>query len=151
MGYWPKTRNDFGVATRSAGTISVTSTTFVDLDSSNLDVVLDATSGDWVELQMSGAWSSEAVTGFLTVATIVSAAVVSRVGGTNGVAAWFGDGSVVTRIGGGVLLQLVAGDISAGTVTLRPQVAIGSAGTKSFFAGTGTPFQFSAKNLGQQP
>lgn len=144
--------------TITAGSSTVSGTTWADLPTiaATADLTLAAQVGDTVELGMSLSWTTGATYGAMTVATIVSAAAVNHVQGWtsttggNGVKAWMQTGNVSSDagLGGAVLYTLVAGDISAGTVTFRPRARILTASTKVMNATAVDPFHFYAKNLG---
>lgn len=136
-------------AVRTAGTLSVTSTTFTAADTA-LDLTMPAATGDIIEVAPNGLWGPEAITGEMDVATMVSGSPVNYVSGSNarGVGGWSGPASQSESIGGPVQYTLVAGDISGGNVTLRLMVKVLTAGTKTLFAQSNSyPLYFSVKNL----
>jgi hypothetical protein len=142
---------DFAFAKRTSGDIAAASSTWVDLGVTA--IVLDAATGDVIEVGVSGVWNSEAVTGMLDVATIVSAAPVNYFGtaggaGDFGVTGWLGTTGQVESIGGSVMYTLQAGDIDAATVTLDLRYRGSTAGTKTLRSQAALPFQWWAKNLG---
>jgi hypothetical protein len=117
-----------------------------------LDVVLsNVATGDIVEVSMSLLSSSAATYLYLDVATIVAAAAVNYFGSVTGAAT--GDGvqawTAVTgreeSKGGSVMYTLQAGDISGGSVTLRPWMRTSSATNRTLFGSAANPFHFSAK------
>lgn len=137
----------FKFSIRTAGDLTLNSTSWANVDT-GLDITLNCQVGDVVEVNACGLWGGEAVGGRLSVATIVSAAVVNRVGGTNGVAAWFGVDNYMSNFGAPYFYTVQAADISSGVVLLRLQYATNSATNKTLYAGTAYPLLFSAKNLG---
>lgn len=137
----------------------VSGTTWADLPSigSAMDLTLPAQIGDVLEVGASLGWNASAVYGGLTAATIVSGSPVNHIQGWtsttggNGVKAWMQTGNINSDagLGGAVMYTIVAGDISAGTVTLRPRGRCLSASTKTISASASDPFHFYVKNLGQ--
>lgn len=121
----------------------------------DFDIILPAFAGDIIEYTISSIWDNEGVSGYLDVQTRVAAAAVSWFGSTeptpttgNGTGAWFGASGVYTALGGTCQLILSAGDISSGTVTLRPRYRGSTAGTKTLNADTTMRLKLMAKNLG---
>jgi hypothetical protein len=125
---------------RNSGNLTINGTNWTTLDS-GLDMVLNARAGQWIEVGMSVRWGNEAVDGMLDVFTMVSGSPVNSVT-TNAALSntAFGNSSwrsadATTGIGGGTMpYLLVAGDISAGTVTLRAYARTGTAANKTIFA-----------------
>lgn len=144
---------DFEMAKRTSGNVTCNSTTWANFDT-GLDLVLSASTGDTIEVGISGWWSNESVYCGLDVATIVSAAPVNYVSGgaggatTFGVMAWIGTDGVQPPVGGSVLYELVSGDISGGTVTLRIRYRTSAGSNKVMRANIDNPFHWFAKNLG---
>lgn len=138
---------NFKVTQRTAGTVAVNSTSWMDVDTAT-DIAIPGQVGDVLRGHVSASWGSEAFESHMTLATWVSGAAVNRFGGTNGVAAWLGFSGASTTFGGSAFYTLVPGDIVSGIVTLRLQAKVGSAGSRSLFAGTGTPLQLCIQNLG---
>lgn len=146
--------------TRTSGDLTLNSTSWADLPGvgTSLDIVLAAQVGDTIEVGVSMALGGNTVYSFMNVATIVAAAVVNYViavpssSSGAGVKAWQQTGNVASDagLGGSVMYTLVAGDISAGTVTLRPRYRTGTAANKTLNGTAADPFHFWAKNLGPQ-
>jgi hypothetical protein len=147
-----RSRN-FKFATRSSGNFSLSNTSYAALDTS-LDLTLEAQAGDVIQVGINAVWHSDAaVSGNLDAATLVSAAAVTwfssktAVQKPNGVGGWYGEASRLAAIGAAPMLTLVAGDITAGLVTVRLFNKVGAAGTRSLFA-SDPIFEVWAKNLG---
>lgn len=146
---------DFKHFTRNSGDLTLNSTAWADLPTigTTWDAVLAAQVGDIIECGVSGFWNSQNVVGHLDVATIVSAAPVNyfaTAGGASGygVPSWAGVANNQSNAGGSFMRALVAGDISAGMVTLRLRYRTSSAVNKTLYAQTDLPLHFWAKNLG---
>lgn len=138
-------------ARRTAGNVTVTSTTWADVDTA-LDRVLAAAVGDTIEVAVSALWGSEAQTGYLDVVTVVAAAPVNSVasGGAVeataatvlGVPGWRGASGALSPVGSPIRYAVVTGDLAAGYVTLRLRCA--ASGSKTLNASTATPLVFAA-------
>lgn len=143
---------DFKKATRTAGNLTLNSTTWANVDT-GIDLVMAAAVGDEIEVGVSGRWNPEAVEGYLNVATIVSGSPVNYVmpGGAAdaGAAGWMGDNGEPTHIGAAISYTVQAADVSAGTVTLRLRYRTSTATNKVFVADPTQPFHWWARNLGQ--
>lgn len=121
------------------------------------DLVVTAATDDHLLVGLSGHHDFDTMHRFLDFATMVSSAAVNYVGGTaappgstyEGVGAWSAKGTSSTAglAGGSVLYPVVAGDISAGTVTLRLHGRAAS-GTPLLRASTIRPLLMFAINLG---
>ena len=136
---------------------AVTNGSWTALDSTNLVLVIAAVEGDILAIGVSGKWAGNQYAA-LTVATIVSAAVVNYIDngdttpGDNGVLGWMdynnaaapGSGQSFT---GEFMWTVEAGDISGGDVTLHLYAKAFAAG-KTILCRTGFPLQFYVKNLG---
>lgn len=135
-------------AVRSAGDISVTSTTFVPADTA-LDLTLAAVAGDVLLIAPNGLWDTGAVIGQMDVVTMVGTTQTNFVSGNaRGVAGWSAPANVNAEIGGPMFYTVVAGDISGGNVVLRLMVNVLTAGTKVLYAGGAYRLAFAAVNLG---
>lgn len=158
MGYPRHQRaRDFKVFTRTAGSLTLNSTAWADLPSigTTWDATLTAQAGDTIEVSLTGVTGAEAVSNYFDVATIVSAAPANyfATGGSasgQGIPGAVGQASVNIYFLGNYMRTLVAGDISAGTVTLRVRYRTNTATDRTIFAVADVPFQFWAKNLGPQ-
>jgi len=118
---------DFKTALRSSGDLTLTSAAFAAVDT-GLDLTLAAQVGDVIRYEPSLLWAVQANGGaaFLDVGTVVSAAVVNRFSNNSqGWGGWYSQ-STLKPVSGPAWYTLVAGDISANTVTLRLLYAIGS-------------------------
>ena len=123
----------------------------MDIDT-NLDLVITAAAGDWLEIGVNGLWSNQGVFGRMDAFTWVSAATVNGVSGSsNGVPGWLGQASSYGPVGAPVLYTVVAGDVSSGTVTLRFRYKVDSASSKTLHAESAAPFKVWARNLGVPP
>lgn len=145
---------DYARATRTAGNLTINSTSWANVDTGT-DLVLTAATGDVIEVGISArvtAGAANTDTAF-DVATIVSASPVNyfaTAGGASdhGVIGWLAKDTQDTRFGSTITRTLVSGDISGGTVTLRLRYRQDTAGNR-LFVGTATdPFIWYAKNLG---
>ncbi len=128
---------------------------WVALDTPASDLVVKVAVGDWVEVGMSALWFSEAPYGYLDAQSIIAAAPVNAWGTVKtatdtGIPSWEGVGSAVISAGGGIIKQVLAGDIDvAGNLNLRLYVRTSVAAAKTLFASVDSPFTWWVKNLGQ--
>lgn len=148
---------DFDFKRRSSGNITVSGTAWANIDT-GIDIILNASTGDVVEVGASFMWSSETRNGVLDVASIVGGVPVNYWGRdgaesalSSGINGWWGHISAISNAGGSVLRTLLAADISAGIVTLRLRGRTFAAGTKTIFANSDDHFTWFAKNLGPVP
>jgi len=139
---------------RTGGDLTLNSTTWANLDTV-LDLVLDAVIGDLVEVGMSGLHGAESPTSYIDVVSLVSSSPVnswSRDGAEaaahNGLMAWRGQGSEQHTAGGQIIREIVSGDLSSGTVTLRFRYKTSTASNKTMFATVDNPLHVWAKNHG---
>lgn len=120
------------------------------------DLTMTATSGDWIEVGFSAHCpNTTAATLNFDCVTIVSASPVNSIasGATpsdsnNGVSSWRIVSGSAQSVGGSILYQLQAGDISGGTVTLQMRDRPASSTDRVLSATTAQPIHFWAKNLG---
>jgi hypothetical protein len=146
---------DFKFRQRTSADIIANSTSWTNLDTA-LDITLSAETGDAIECGVSFQAENEASTFRLDVGTLVSSAIVNYFGGAvdpgsnYGVSGWTAAGGVAASVSGSVMKTLVAGDLSAGTVTVRLRYRTDTAANKTIHAVTARPFQFWTKNLGPQ-
>lgn len=146
---------DFATAKRTSGDQTLNNTSWTNLDTGT-DLTLTAATGDWIEVGWGGCCNGGAVNLAFDAATIVGGSPVNYVSGGAGGAANLGVGAWIsgsnggngTTTGGAVLYQLVSGDISGGTVTLRMRYRSGTATNKVLNASTALPWAWYAKNLG---
>ena len=145
---------DFATARRTSGDITANSTSWANVDTGT-DLVLSATSGDYLECGFSAFLGNQSVNLGFDVATIVSASPVNYISGgaggasAYGVQAWLGgDIGHAVAVGGSILYLTVSGDISGGTVTLRLRYRTGTAANRTINATTNQPMHFWAKNIG---
>lgn len=142
---------DFAKKARATGNLTLNSTSWVDFPTvgTDLDITLAAVAGDEVEVNLAALAGGESVSARLSASTIVSNAVVNRLGGTNGIAAWFATDAEVNGVGGPYSYTIQSGDVVNGTVTFRLQYQTGGAVNKTLYAEAAYPLQWSVKNLGQ--
>ncbi len=129
----------------------------------SLDMIFTAAQvavGDFVTVDASGAWAgSTAVAAYIDVQSVVAAAAVNSWGtdaaannGDFGVSAWHAPavaaGALAWAFGGGVGRTILAGDLSAGALTLRPYLRTATAASRTLFATTGFQLTFKAINWG---
>jgi hypothetical protein len=148
-------RGDFATSRYTAGDIALNSVTWANWPAGPADLVLAADTGDLIEVALSAVSSTEAVTGYLDVVTMVGAVVTNsfaEAGAVNasgtGISAWFRPPSAQLPVSGSFFYKLVAGDISASTVTLRLRARTSAAANKTIFANTNTGVVFFARNHG---
>lgn len=141
---------------RTSGFITLNSVTWTDVDNT-LDIVIAAVTGDWIEVGVSGFWFNGATNGYLDACSVVAGAPVNMWGSNaapdnnfRGVSAWTGVASREDAIGGSVIREVLAGDLSGGNVTLRLRARTGVAVNKILGAdgSGGFPLIFWARNLG---
>lgn len=150
MGYPRHMRSrNFKVAIRTAGDVSVTSTSFAAVDSA-LDITLEAQIGDVIELGINANWDNGAVNSEMDVAVMNGATLIRYISGTTrGIPAWGAVASVTNYVAGSYFTTLVTGDVLNGLVTVRLSARVFSTGTRVLYASTNPwPLQFIAKNLG---
>lgn len=145
----------FKFATRTAGNVSVASVSMAAVDTA-LDIALEAQAGDVIEYGVNALWSNQAFDGLLDVRTMVAGSPVNSLGSggsdlTGYVSGWYALGSNFASVSGSMFYAVTAGDIASGLVNLRLFARLGSAGTRTLFAGafpTNNPLQVFARNLG---
>lgn len=139
--------------TRTSGNITLAASTAWKNVDTGLDLTLAAEPGDEIEVSLAGAWSNEAVAAVLDVCTLVGGTPVNHFIASGGVGdtpgAW-GEltGGAFASITGSVSRVLVAGDISAATVTLRLRARQVAATAKAIQAVAVSPLIFTARNRG---
>lgn len=146
---------DKAVVRRTAGSVTLNSTAWANVDT-GMDLVLTASSGDYVEVTLCGFLDQTGATYVrFDVASIVSAAVVNtwsengaEHASSEGVPGWTGIASAFTPISGTTGRVLVAGDISAATVTLRLRYRTDSAVNRILNAAVRNQLVFMARNYG---
>lgn len=139
----------------STANLTLNNTNFTDVDPTgdgsarNLDIVLNAKAGDWVELGISARTDAGAVTLYLDFASIVSSSPVNYVSGgaADGIQGWSGVNGQTTPIGGNVLYQVQAGDIESGQVRFRLRYRTTAAVNKVVVATTSQPLLLFGKVL----
>lgn len=145
---------DFDTVTITGGSKTINSTTWVNLDT-GMDLTLTAATGDKVVCWLSGLVEATAAAFlFFDCATWVSGAGVHWMGSGepttstgNGVGAWVvRDVAQFNNLSGSIGLVLQAGDISAGTVTLRLRCRV-NASSRVVRASTTDPLTFQAMVL----
>lgn len=139
---------------RTAGNLNLNNSgSWANVNTATDLTLTNVTAGDIVEVGLSALSDNEAVNLFLDVASIVSAAPVNYWAGTGaagdeGIQAWLGLTGVITLHGGSVMKAIVAGDLSAGSLTLRLRYRTSAAVAKTLQADTANPLQWFAKNHG---
>lgn len=144
----------FKFARITSGDFTFTSTTFVDL-SSAVDLTLAAQVSDVIEVGMAFTTMNSGGSNLnaFDVQTRVSSAGVNYISGglTDGVAGWRAQNPTAANlmaITGSYFYTVTAGDLSGGTITLRPRGRV-NAGTATVSAdGTQRAFFWFARNLG---
>jgi hypothetical protein len=151
-------QNRYARAKRTSGSLTVSSATWVDLDT-GLDLVLNASTGDVIEVAVSGVWGVENIPGRLDVVSVVSNSPVNSFGRDAapdnnhiGIGGWSniaGLPNFEESISGSFFRTLVSGDISSGTVTLRlRRRTLSPASNKTIYATSELPFEWWARNHG---
>lgn len=143
-------------ATRTAGDITITSTTFVAVNT-GLDLTLAAATGDILEIGITALITSTAssVALFFDVATVVAGTVTNffstgtGTAAADGIAGLFSPGAISTNYNstGSFQYAAKAGDISGGNVTLRVMAKVDNVTGRTIFADTSDIFHWHAKNL----
>lgn len=147
--------------TSTSGNITANSSTFAALagqtggpGTTGFDLAVAARIGDVLAVGVSLHVAASTTRLFLDAATIVSASPVNYVSGTSGgsstegVQAWSipADTNVRATAGGVVHYEVVSGDLSGGTVTVRPMFR--TDGSETVSANSNTPFHFNVHNIG---
>jgi len=144
---------DFKFLRRVGGNLTLTSATYADVDTT-LDLTLAAQIGDVIEYAVLGLFGAENNSANLDGYSVVSGAVVNPWAASGTGTAYTGWYKPVTAsawpFGGSVMKALVAGDLSAGTVTLRLRGRRDGSTNVSVFGTTDIPLNVWAKNLGPQ-
>lgn len=144
------------VARRVAGNLSSSSTSWIAVDSGGgIDLVIPARAGDTLEVGAAGLWGNEATHVRLDFMTMVGGSpvnsITSRAAGPDnayfGNEGWLGVLSAFTPISGSLPYTVQSGDVSNGTVTLRPYRKQDSAVSKVLYAQSTDPFTVWARNL----
>lgn len=142
-------------ATRTAGDLTLNSTTWANVDT-GLDLVIPAVVGDWIEVSVSGVFSTEVVNARLDAVSMVAGSPVNSWADDaapdnthNGVGAWAGFSGFACAVGGSIIRQVAAGDLSGGNVTLRLRYRTVTALNKTLFASAINPLSFMAHNRRQ--
>jgi len=145
-------------ASRASSNVTINSVTFVAVDTGTDVTLTGCLIGDWIEVGLSAFVSNEAVGLALDTRTMISGSPVNSVGmavggaalPTAGILAWQAPASVNTAVGGSVIYQLVAGDITAtGTVLLRLYAKTATAVNKVIVTDSNDPMTHWARNHGR--
>lgn len=112
--------------------------------------------GDYVEIGASGLWNNDAQVGQLDMVSVVAGVPVNAWGQNGpenntwaGIMSWYGIASAIRPVSGGMIKQVVAGDLDASSnLTLRLRGFVSAAAGKSMFATVGVPFVYWAINHG---
>lgn len=147
---------DYAIGKQTGGNKTLNSTNWANVDT-GWDLVLDAATGDILEVNVSAFWGNENVNGYLDIATIVSASPVNYLGSGpitastgNGIPGLAREGAStnVRPAASSIDYVVQSGDISGGTVTLRLRYRTGAASNLTLRANsTDTPFLWSAKTF----
>jgi hypothetical protein len=139
-------------ATRTAGDVAITSTTLTAVDSSGaLDLTLNAKTGDFIEVTRNAQVTNQAIV--MDWAIRVLDAGGTGTGRDITAPGWTLRGGDYWGMSAPISYVVQAGDLVAGQVKLRLMAKLGSAGTRSIFAGDGSatpPLSWWAKNYGPQ-
>lgn len=138
----------FKFARRTSGdfTTANVGSTFTVVDST-LDLTLSAQTGDVILASVDGGCNRSAADLAFDFGTLVSAAIVNRfAGGASGMSGAYSQTAAFNKIATSCMRTLVAGDLSAGFVTVRFLYATTAAQT--VYASSGLPLFVSARNLG---
>lgn len=144
---------DFKFTTRATTNISLpASLTYVNVDTA-LDITLPAETGDVLEVVLSALSITAAGSGLgYNVCSVVSGSAVNNyASGSIGHSAWWcpANSTNGSKSGGSLFYTLVAGDLSAGTVTTRLRyIDDVASGTHSVFASSTLALMLGVKNLG---
>ncbi len=149
----PPSRVLVASASRSSSNVTLNGTGWANVDT-GLDLVVLAQAGDFIQVNISGrlAPGAGSTHTYFDVATIVSGSPVNYFGTAGGATdeglnGWRCQDTTDARITGAVVRQLVSGDISAGTVTLRLRYRQDTAGNRAFVAQAVNPFKWWGINL----
>jgi hypothetical protein len=117
---------------------------------SSLDMTLssaEVAAGDLIEVGFSGTWKNESIDGYITFGTLVSGAIVNTIYGTDrGIPGAWGSSGVYSNASGSAFYTVQAGDLSSGSLVLRPLGSGATAGTKSLLAASPNGALFWVKN-----
>lgn len=135
------------VARLTSGNLTLANTSWTSVDTTT-DLVLTATAGEWVEVSLAALVTTEDANRlFFDAVTVVSSSPVNAVSGQSvsgsryGVPNWFMASMYKGPLGGSVLYQLQAGDISGGQVRLRLQYSTDNITARTVQATTGSSGQ----------
>ena len=128
--------------------------TWYEIDSTNLRLTLNAVVGDLLMVSLHALWSNENVQGAIDFASIVSGSPVNywgtAGGGTDsGVTSLYGPNGILHSVSCNIGKLVVSGDISSGQVTVSPFVRLAVAGSnKTLFAASTAPLFMAVENRG---
>lgn len=134
------------------GNITLPNTGGLWLPLTGFEISVPAVVGNWVDLSVGNGLRSSSGTAFVDCAVIVGADLVRYLStGTatpadEGDPGWYGQPSAFAAISGPRGFQVEAGHLDGGVV--RFVVASKSAGSSTFYASSGYPFQWTVRNLG---
>ena len=150
-------QNRYARAKRASTSLTINSTTWANVDTA-LDLTLNASAGDVIEYCVSGIVGTAAVVNGFDVVTVVSGSPVNSFGldaaapttyaALNSASAWYCQTGVEVTISGSIFRTLAAGDISAGTVTLRLRYVSSAAVNRTLFAVAPAALEVWARNHG---
>lgn len=129
----------------TGGNITLNSTVWANVNT-GLDITLPAAAGQWAMVGLSGFTDSAAVDAVFDIVSVVAGSPVNSWAGTTspvnsnyGVIGWYSPAAVPGPISGSITKQLVAGDISAGQVTLRLRYQTKAATNRNLQGTTAVP------------
>jgi hypothetical protein len=137
--------------TGSASNFTMNSTSWVDLTTN--DLVVPGWPGDILELGFNAFVDSQVVSARLGFQTRVSGAGVAEIGDGNYGSWHLEDNGQREQVAGVAQYLVVSGDVSSGTITLRPRYKTGSATNRTLFANNnanGQRLHYWVKNLGPE-
>lgn len=146
-------------ARRSSSNLTLNSTAWADVETTLDMTFYEVQVGDELVYGISGLVGAEATVLALDVVTLVAGTplnsfsargpVLAPFTGSEGVLAWRGATGVLTKVSGDAPpYTVVAGDLTANSVTLRLRYATSTATAKTLYANTIQPFDVWAINLG---
>lgn len=130
-------------------------TTWYELDSTNLRCTLNAVTGDLIVFYAHFIWGLEAPYAIMEAASIVSGSPVNwwgagNAGGSFGIPSLYGPSGIQNPVSCSLPKVLVSGDISGGQVTVSPFIRIGTANTNKYiYADATLPTFIAIENKGQ--
>lgn len=144
----------FDKKSRMTTSLTISNTVWTNVDT-GMDITLKADVGDWIEVNASGIWDNQGNDAYMDVVSVVGGTPINSWGqggairtDDQGIVAWRGTSTQYGVIGGAIAKQIVAGDLSGGTVLLRLRMRGSSVSSHVLFTTQQIPFHWHAKNLG---